>query len=136
MKVPTERLREMLAACEGVTPGPWVIHPDRPFTPYDSNAWPLLTDSDNAGLVAAHIANCDPDTIRSALSELLELRERLLAYETAKLPCDVQLLPNVTIVAGCMLTTLVAGLEARGMTKITPREPDAARSLQSHTGEA
>lgn len=35
MKVPTERLREMLAACEGVTPGPWeadfleILHVDR-----------------------------------------------------------------------------------------------------------
>ncbi len=94
MKVPTERLREMLAACEGVTLGPWQTI--RSLMPCDgeydfaisASAAKVLSEAFGraadgkvlpAEQNAAHIANCDPATIRSALSELLELREAVKA---------------------------------------------------------
>lgn len=56
--------------------------------------------------------------LRSIITELQELRAKVLAYETAKLPCSVTLPPATVISSGCLLTTLIVGLEHRGMTKI------------------
>lgn len=90
-----ERLREMLAGTEGVTPGPWrwdsgdlragnddfIICPQNVMGGDAPKTWADFLGSygehseDAAQFNAAHIAACDPDTIRSVLTELLSLRE-------------------------------------------------------------
>lgn len=98
MTISTERLQEMLAAAEKATPGPWksyasvvssetARHPDK----YDPNdalpdrravaycgdefrtrmGLPIGAERDGN---AAHIANCDPATIRELITELLASR--------------------------------------------------------------
>lgn len=77
MKVPTERLREMLAASELLNGEAWGFVED------DERVDILIVRAPNDAVVAksddykraSFIADCDPATIRSALSELLELRE-------------------------------------------------------------
>jgi hypothetical protein len=95
----TDRLTdEQIAAirdgCEDVTPGPWDYVPDHfsdgsikrrsvcvERSKYD---WiDLISDLNNA-LDAAHIARCDPDTIRAIATELLERR----AAEAARQATD------------------------------------------------
>jgi hypothetical protein len=87
-----DRLEQIECGCEGVTPGPWTwgaqwlakrignsgrvaedyMHLAQvPLNDYDSPRW--NTD-------AAHIANCDPDTIR----ELIRLAKLGLAQENGK----------------------------------------------------
>jgi hypothetical protein len=99
-KLTDEAIKAIRDGCEqssGVTPGPWRRyaksphvardtsqpdpHPnvgsvvvaecgnyrDKELVPFNMKRW--LAD-------AAHIARCDPDTIRSAFTELLELRDR------------------------------------------------------------
>lgn len=84
--VARDRLREILAGCEGVTPGPWraeaggeggargVFAPQKPdgssMVIADVYAWPEVV-ADNA----AHIAHLDPQTVASIITELLALRE-------------------------------------------------------------
>jgi len=61
--IDTDRLAaEMLAGLEGVTPGPWECQPM------------LLIASDPD---AAHIARCDPDSIRALLSERANDKARI-----------------------------------------------------------
>ena len=106
-----ERLEEILAGTEGVTPGPWyqsgppwfhdrglvlAYTPDGNIAPTVADCEPNFAERDEwnesnpdrqlslADVDAAHIKNCDPDTIRSMASELLRLREY---YEARK---DVQ----------------------------------------------
>lgn len=96
-----ERLEEILAATEGVTPGPWyqsgppwfhdrglvlAYTPDGNIAPTVADCEPNFAERDEwnesnpdrqlslADVDAAHIKNCDPDTIRSMASELLRLR--------------------------------------------------------------
>lgn len=85
-----EKLVEILAACEGVTPGPWKAE-GLPYamedpvvasasdqyvcqTVYDMQS---ITVRESVDADTRHIANCDPDTIRSIITELLELRKPL-----------------------------------------------------------
>ncbi len=80
-----ERLREIGAGCEGVTPGPWraeigeeaargILAPQKPdgssMVIADVYSWPEVV-ADNA----AHIARLDPDTVKALVSELLQLRK-------------------------------------------------------------
>jgi hypothetical protein len=62
-----ERLAEMLAGLEGVTPGPW----EASGANIRHKHGPLLYTSENN---APHLARCDPDTIRAILTELQALR--------------------------------------------------------------
>lgn len=104
-RVSDERLGEMLAGLEGVTPGPWfttgspwfqsgdgvmagspdphagflIADCDDGFNPRDEYEGYPLGDADRD---AAHIARCDPDTMRSILTELVALRK--VAAELAK----------------------------------------------------
>lgn len=100
-RVSTERLEEMLAGLEGVTPGPWFYH-THPLDDWGTIrvgddgtgcVWRIanvragrnVTDeekdqhrrdeTDPYGANAAHIARCDPDTMRSILTELLASRQ-------------------------------------------------------------
>ena len=106
-RVEDARLRGMLTSCEGVTPGPWFQTGSPWFrdgtgvlagSP-DGNVAYLIADTDDFALPrdeyegfplgdkeadAKHLANCDPDTIRSILSELLELREALDEWAKAR----------------------------------------------------
>jgi hypothetical protein len=105
-----ERLREILAGTESVTPGPWFYRP----TPHDDWGWVRTsppgdggpgwlvatakrgraeqpgedaihreTKTDPYGANAAHIARLDPQTITSIVTELLSRREA----EEAEVPC-------------------------------------------------
>lgn len=83
-----ERLAELKAGLEGVTPGPWGFNSARfkKDGEYDcavtarfdgkrqciAEAFGRITEKDtqNATALAAHIANCDPDTIASLIARL------------------------------------------------------------------
>lgn len=73
-----EKLSEMLAGLEGVTPGPWhegdhwVFVP--PATGEPTHALENVLSQDKPQANAAHIARCDPDTIRALILELQSLR--------------------------------------------------------------
>lgn len=97
-----EKLSEMLAGLEGVTPGPWQIGrlgtEDMPhvvdFGPPPKSPYMIVrpgspakggyighsaggvahADDDSSPANAAHIARCDPDTIRALILELQSLR--------------------------------------------------------------
>lgn len=89
------KLVEMLEGLEGVTPGPWEVgrqgdygNPDpkawASFTPIHGKGWGAFAsivtkmdmeyDSKQGRKNAAHIARCDPDTIRPLILELQSLR--------------------------------------------------------------
>jgi len=78
-RVSDERLAEMLAGLEGVTPGPWLVrqYAGKSSTPYrmvqDENRLLMCIESVPAP-TAAHIASCDPGTIRAIITELQSLR--------------------------------------------------------------
>lgn len=87
--IPPERVEDelidaMLSGLEGVTPGPWVYgskflgaYVDGDTTQYLRIARDGAEDSYDGDLWnanAAHIARCDPDTMRSILTELKALR--------------------------------------------------------------
>ena len=84
--VSEERLAEMLAGLEGVTPGPWVADQNMPH-----NRMPRVEGGDQSCVCecgnmgseqdrweadAAHIARCDPETIRLIITELQALRSQ------------------------------------------------------------
>lgn len=98
-EISDERIAEIEAGCEGVTPGPWMVQ--------DSNSWrrigrryegqdggvlcPIKQNDGHPDLCAGrgqdtyknlrHIANCDPDTIRAMAKEIRESRARLRRTE-------------------------------------------------------
>lgn len=79
MKLSDEQIREFIAGCEGVTPGPWELAHSNGIFPAGDRAHSVATATlhrketvDNA----AHISRCDPDTIRTLCEEVLRLRER------------------------------------------------------------
>lgn len=84
MTVSDETIEAVLAGCEGVTPGPW--YTDDPWViaagdvkvevTYLAATNDLDTNYHQQVRDAAHIARCDPDTIRAAFTELRELRRR------------------------------------------------------------
>ena len=89
-----QKLDELVAGLDGVTPGPWKFSPwhveeDNPCVRVVNGGWILAnTSSDNN---AAHIARCDPDTIRSisdaykAMEERAEKAEALVSLLRADL---------------------------------------------------
>lgn len=84
--ISTERLEEMHRGLEGVTPGPWTNDwtGDSPMGYVSSTAVGVLANCEapvrygdfpaDPTTNAAHIAACDPDTIRSMIDELLAYR--------------------------------------------------------------
>jgi hypothetical protein len=84
--VSTDRLREILAGCEGVTPGPWsrfegvigrethVIQANEGEGTLLVVPWDRAVDG-NAHRDAAYIASLDPQTISAIISELVRRRE-------------------------------------------------------------
>jgi len=76
-KVSDEQLAKMLAGLDGVTPGPWTfdgsIYNDMGAgiraIPSDRDI-AQLWKSGTVAIDAAHIARCDPDTLRSLIVEL------------------------------------------------------------------
>lgn len=88
-EISNERLEEMLAGLQGVTPGPWQRH-----EPEEEETLVITGDEHGETIVvvpwgreitrahemgtahrdADHIARCDPDTMRSILTELLSRR--------------------------------------------------------------
>lgn len=89
MTLTDEQLAAMRDGCEGATPGPWKMrqvkgyrddyvfteHCDYLPTPDDMHRNHVASlDCGKESENAAHIANCDPDTIRVLASELLERR--------------------------------------------------------------
>jgi hypothetical protein len=109
VKLDDGKLREILAGCEGVTPGPWRHHvPDKGYcTDYVlSDAPEVAPDQEHRfrNLVAEtdiqhapagepqrftqnaqHIARLDPATVASIVTELLEARAYLAATKPAHL---------------------------------------------------
>lgn len=103
-RVTDEKIEEMLAGLEGVTPGPWGVWREPTFTQADAireltfqvestpiadfakavylldagGKCPATTGCGPSSAVNAdHIARCDPDTMRSILTELQSLRALL-----------------------------------------------------------
>jgi hypothetical protein len=72
-----EQINAMLDGLDGVTPGPWSVY-EKIFVGSDDLAATCETVTD-----AAHIARCDPDTIRA----LCELALKALRYEAVN-PSD------------------------------------------------
>ena len=72
------KLNEMLEGLEGVTPGPWITS-RRENRPIDGASYEIgAPDRGVAGMMhakdAAHIARCDPDTIRYLVTQELSRR--------------------------------------------------------------
>ena len=87
-KLTTEQVEEILAGCEGVTPGPWRIsgldadqHIAAPYgddgIAFVSIAWEMRDPE------LRHIARLDPQTVASLATELLALRKRVEELEGA-----------------------------------------------------
>jgi hypothetical protein len=89
MKLTDEQIAAIRDGCEGVTPGPWHIHPVDDTTIITLERTVVATTCDSAateredsynveyermGRDALHIARCDPDTIRALATEVLEGR--------------------------------------------------------------
>jgi hypothetical protein len=78
-RIGDDRLREILAGCEGVTPGPWMTIDGANSHVFDirvvgrKRACVAFSDGDDS----RHIAHLDPQTVSSIVSELLSHRERL-----------------------------------------------------------
>jgi hypothetical protein len=87
-RISEEKLGEILAGCEGVTPGPWRVDELRgaglqiliqaiDFTVGKAvNKGPQMMARANG----AHIARLDPTTVSSLVTELRELREALRPF--------------------------------------------------------
>jgi hypothetical protein len=85
VSISDERLNEMLAGLEGVTPGPWEFDGNsitdwgREWEASMSMEW-VANGTGEEGMNerrdfdGAHIASCDPDTIRAIVTELQSFR--------------------------------------------------------------
>jgi len=87
----TEQVEEILAGCEGVTPGPWFdenpgddvtlgwVNDSDPLNDGGSLAttWAAGRPVGEGKINAAHIARLDPQTVSSLATELLALRKRV-----------------------------------------------------------
>ncbi len=90
-----ERVEEIIAGCEGVTPGPWTyeVQPFGSAIAKDSRC--IATAHYNLAIIgtllphaenASHIARLDPQTAASLATELLALRKRVGELEGALKP--------------------------------------------------
>ena len=71
-----QKLEELVAGLEGVTPGPW--YADRVFVRDDNDDHTVAECPDGPSYAnAAHIARCDPDTIRSISDAYKAMEEQL-----------------------------------------------------------
>ena len=89
MKLDDKQIAAIRDGTDGVTPGPWALSKrSRYKQSIDGGAWSEFCrvvvrmegnpDDEPAGLSnAAHIARCDPDTIRALATEVLESRALL-----------------------------------------------------------
>jgi hypothetical protein len=90
-----DKLNEILAGTEGVTPGPWVSEGSRSAEEPDAGCAVIASNADHEvsnpsrGMVlwangfraecvnnAAHVARLDPDTVKAIVTELLALRHQ------------------------------------------------------------
>lgn len=98
-RVSDERLAEMVAGLEGVTPGPWDTVAGLVRSIDDDVAIPIFEGRDpwkkhrristvqrQAWHNLDHIARCDPDTMRSILTELLSLRSHAIPNRLGRGP--------------------------------------------------
>lgn len=91
-RIDDDRLREILAGCEGVTPGPWRCERFGNIQSNECDGRHIVAESDltwglnRNGANAAHIARLDPQTVASIVAELLETRAvlALVAEEAGK----------------------------------------------------
>jgi hypothetical protein len=85
-KLTEKALRDMIDGCNGVTPGPWAangISSEGLVWLLSYSHWIASTNltpvrSDLVKVNAAYLSRCDPDTVRSIITELLELALELL----------------------------------------------------------
>lgn len=88
----TEQVEELLAGCEGATPGPWGEGDKWVFaSPRDGNPSSALENilrNEEAQANAAHIARLDPQTVASLATELLVLRKRVEWQDISTAPKD------------------------------------------------
>jgi len=90
----TEQVEEILAGCEGVTPGPWRRHESPQETSVQSDTSTVVVvpwgrggaSLHNAHRDAAHLSRLDPQTVSSLATELLALRKRVGELEGALAP--------------------------------------------------
>lgn len=75
-RVSNERLAEMLAGLEGVTPGPWIkdVNPTTDFLYGTGQKGRMHIGSIPSKHDREYLTRCDPDTIRAMILELQELR--------------------------------------------------------------
>lgn len=93
-RITNERLAEMLAGLEGVMPGPWDVKTHEEWEEgFDFFSGPENTFTFRADVEpedAAHIARCDPDTIRTLITELQSLRSPSPAPEASDVVAKLQ----------------------------------------------
>lgn len=86
-RVSDDKLREIIAGCDGVTPGPWAT--DDPWIVYSAADGDILyladtedldTSDEQMVIDAAHIARLDPQTVTAICEELLARRSHQGSY--------------------------------------------------------
>lgn len=99
-RISEEKLGEILAGCEGATPGPWktwaaefvysagpdganICAAGAPRASKRVGYTPAVLGDDESAFNAIYIASVDPTTVSSAFTELRELREALQKAEWA-----------------------------------------------------
>lgn len=87
-RVTEERLREMLAGAAKATPGRWTVSRLMSSMVVTAQRWRICVISRWDEANARHIAACDPQTITSLITELLELRS-----EASRVPEGWKLVP-------------------------------------------
>lgn len=104
MKVGDERLTEMLAAADKATPGPWGNSRKLgvgPRSDADDQSYGFVIPvaepvGDNKENDARHIANCDPQTIRAIITELVELRKAVKPFAAGSMDVSGRAVIGVT----------------------------------------
>jgi hypothetical protein len=150
-----EVLHAILAGCEGVTPGPWAVHPKVARvdafdaldpdggTPLCLMLWPTdLRTEEVTDQNARHIARLDPDTVRSLVTELLERRrtpaneggepvsrERVESRVNTLLNMEQVFSPDQRRATALLLTELYARLAASPSSPVAPEGVSAALRL-------
>lgn len=82
MTIPTEKLKAMLAGCDGLPDGPWNVTREgrthRVISPAGDAELGNWTVAANVfwSATAEHLASCDPQTMRALLTEIIESREK------------------------------------------------------------
>lgn len=133
--VSTERLREIIDGCVGVTPGPWDVSADIVRAIDGDLAIPLFDTRDpwkkhrhtstvvrQAWHNQHHIARLDPSTVSSMARELLELREAVTSARRAlELTVD---LGQYTAVQRSPILTLAVEAARTALEKVSTLSPN------------